>query len=210
MAAVDTALVKRLREQTGAGVMDCKQALAQHGGDLAKAADWLRQRGAALAAKKADRTAEDGAIGTYVHSGGKIGVLVEVNCETDFVARNPEFAALVKDLAMHIAGAATPPRYVSREEIPGAAITRAREQFTAEARESGKPDKVVAQIVEGRLEKFCAEIALLEQPFIKDSNLTVGALITEKTAKIGERIVVRRFVRYRLGESIEREPGPGV
>jgi elongation factor Ts len=200
MAVVDAALVKQLREKTGAGMMDCKQALAQHGGDLEKAAEWLRGKGAAVAAKKADRMASEGLIGSYVHAGGKIGVMVEVNCETDFVARNPEFQAFVKDLAMHIAGSAPPPRYVGREAIPADLIAKAREQYTAEAKQSGKPEKVVAQIVDGRVEKFCAEIALLEQPFIKDPSLTVGALLTEKIAKIGERLVVRRFVRYRLGE----------
>ena len=200
MAVVDAALVKQLREKTGAGMMDCKQALARHGGDLEKAAEWLRGKGAAVAAKKADRTASEGLIGSYVHAGGKIGVMVEVNCETDFVARNPEFQAFVKDLAMHIAGSAPPPRYVGREAIPADLIAKAREQYTAEATQSGKPEKVVAQIVDGRVEKFCAEIALLEQPFIKDPSLTVGALLTEKIAKIGERLVVRRFVRYHLGE----------
>jgi elongation factor Ts len=154
----------------------------------------------AVAAKKAGRVAEQGLIGSYIHAGGKIGVLVEVNCETDFVARNPEFQGLVKDLAMHVAGSATPPRYVSRMEIPADVIARAREQFSAEANQSGKPEKVIAQIVEGRVEKLCADIALLEQPFIKDPSLTIEALITEKIAKIGERIAVRRFVRYRLGE----------
>jgi elongation factor Ts len=200
VAAVDTALVKQLREQTGAGLMDCKRALAEHGGDLEKAAEWLRQQGVAVAAKKAGRVAEQGLIGSYIHAGGKVGVLVEVNCETDFVARNPEFQGLVKDLAMHVAGSATPPRYVSRMEIPADVIARAREQFSAEANQSGKPEKVIAQIVEGRVEKLCADIALLEQPFIKDPSLTIEALITEKIAKIGERIAVRRFVRYRLGE----------
>jgi elongation factor Ts len=200
MAVVDAALVKQLREKTGAGMMDCKQALAQHGGDLEKAAEWLRGKGTAVAAKKADRTASEGLIGSYVHAGGKIGVMVEVNCETDFVARNHEFQGFVKDLAMHIAGSAPPPRYVGREAIPADLIAKAREQYTAEATQSGKPEKVVAQIVDGRVEKFCAEIALLEQPFIKDPSLTVGALLTEKIAKIGERLVVRRFVRYRLGE----------
>jgi elongation factor Ts len=202
VAAIDPGLVKRLREKTGAGMMDCKQALVEHGGDLEKAAEWLRQRGVAVAAKKAGREAGEGLIGSYVHAGGKIGVLVEVNCETDFVARNPEFQNLVKDLAMHVAGSATPPRYVSREAIPAEVIAQARDQFTAEAQQSGKPEKVIAQIVEGRVDKFCSEIALLDQPFIKDPSFTVGALITEKVAKIGERIAVRRFVRYKLGDDI--------
>jgi elongation factor Ts len=200
VAAVDPALVKQLRERTGAGMMDCKQALEQHGGDLEKAAESLRQRGAAVAAKKSGREAGDGLIGSYIHAGGKIGVLVEVNCETDFVARNPEFQALVKDLAMHIAGTPTTPRFVSRKDIPETALAAARERYTEEARQSGKPDKVVGQIVQGRIDKFSAEISLLDQPFIKDPAITVDALITEKIAKIGERISVRRFVRYKLGE----------
>jgi elongation factor Ts len=205
VAAVDAALVKQLRERTGAGMMDCKQALERHGGDLDKAAEWLRERGAALAAKKADRAASEGMIGSYVHAGGKIGVMVEVNCETDFVARNPEFQTLVRDLAMHIAGTPTSPRYITRQEIPEGVITEARQRFTEEARQTGKPDKVIAQIVQGRLDKFSAEISLLEQPFVKDPSLTIDALVTEKIAKIGERISVRRFVRYRLGED-DRNP----
>jgi elongation factor Ts len=200
VAVVDAALVKQLRERTGAGMMDCKQALEQHGGDLDKAAEWLRERGSAVAAKKAGRAAGEGLIGSYVHAGGKIGVMVEVNCETDFVARNPEFATLVKDLAMHIAGTPTTPRYITRQEIPEAVLVEARQRFTEEARQTGKPDKVVAQIVQGRLDKFSAEISLLEKPFIKDPALTIDALVTEKIAKIGERISVRRFVRYRLGD----------
>lgn len=200
MVAIDAALVKQLRDKTGAGMMDCKQALSQHEGDLEKAAEWLRQKGATVAAKKAGRTASEGLIGSYLHPGGKIGVMIEVNCETDFVARNPEFQALVRDLAMHIAGSGTPPRYVARTDVPADVIARAREQLTAEAMQSGKPEKVITQIVDGRLEKFCAEISLLDQPFIKDPSLTINAVLTEKIAKIGERIVVRRFVRYRLGE----------
>jgi len=200
VAAIDAALVKQLRERTGAGMMDCKQALEQHGGDLEKAAEWLRERGAAVAAKKADRAASEGAIGSYVHAGGKIGVMVEVNCETDFVARNPEFQTLVKDLAMHIAGTPTTPQYLTRNQIPEPVLAEAQQRFTEEARQTGKPDKVIAQIVQGRLDKFSAEISLMEQPFVKDPSLTVDALVTEKIAKIGERISVRRFVRYRLGE----------
>ncbi|MEW6683276.1 MAG: translation elongation factor Ts [Nitrospirota bacterium] len=200
MAAVDAALVKQLRERTGAGMMDCKQALERYAGDLDKAAEWLRERGAAVAAKKADRAASEGMIGSYVHAGGKIGVMVEVNCETDFVARNPEFQTLVRDLAMHIAGTPTTPRYITRKEIPESVLIEARERFTEEARQTGKPDKVIAQIVQGRLDKFSAEISLMEQPFVKDPSLTIDALVTEKIAKIGERISVRRFVRYRLGE----------
>lgn len=202
MAAVDAALVKQLRERTGAGMMDCKQALEQHGGDLDKAAEWLRERGAAVAAKKAGRAVSEGLIGSYVHAGSKIGVLLEVNCETDFVARNPEFQTLVRDLAMHIAGTPITPRYISRQEIPEAVLKEAQQRLTEEAQQSGKPEKVVAQIVQGRLDKFSAEISLLDQPFIKDPAVTVEAVMTEKIAKIGERISVRRFVRYKLGEDI--------
>ncbi|MFZ5861542.1 MAG: translation elongation factor Ts [Nitrospirota bacterium] len=202
MATVSPELVKQLRERTGAGMMDCKKALERHGGDLEKAADWLREQGAAVAAKKAGREVGDGLIGSYIHAGGKIGVLVEVNCETDFVARNPEFQTLVKDLAMHIAGTPTTPQYLSRKDIPESALTEARARFTDEAKQSGKPDKIVAQIVQGRIDKFSAEISLLDQPFIKDPTVTIDALITEKVAKIGERISVRRFIRYKLGEEI--------
>jgi elongation factor Ts len=202
MSSVDPALVKQLRERTGAGMMDCKKALERHDGDLEKAADWLREQGASVAAKKAGREAGDGLIGSYIHAGGKIGVLVEVNCETDFVARNLEFQTLVKDLAMHIAGTPTTPQCISRKDIPERALTGARERFTEEAKQSGKPDKVIAQIVQGRLDKFSAEISLLDQPFIKDPTVTIETLITEKIAKIGERISVRRFIRYKLGEDI--------
>jgi elongation factor Ts len=202
MAAIDPALVKQLRERTGAGMMDCKKALERHDGDLEKAADWLREQGAAVAAKKSGREAADGLIGSYIHAGGKIGVLVEVNCETDFVARNPEFQTLVKDLAMHIAGSPTTPQYISRKDIPESALTDARARFTEEAKQSGKPDKVIAQIVQGRIDKFSAEISLLDQPFIKDPTVTIEALVTEKVAKIGERISVRRFIRYKLGEDL--------
>jgi elongation factor Ts len=162
--------------------------------------DYLRQKGLATAAKRAGRIASEGRIGSYIHAGGKIGVMVEVNCETDFVARNPEFQTLVKDLAMHIAGTPTTPRYISRQEIPEGELAEARQRFTEEARQTGKPDKVIAQIVQGRLDKFGSEISLMEQPFVKDPSLTIDALVTEKIAKIGERISVRRFVRYRLGE----------
>ncbi len=202
MSSVDPALVKQLRERTGAGMMDCKKALERHDGDLEKAADWLREHGASVAAKKAGREAGEGLIGSYIHAGGKIGVLVELNCETDFVARNPEFQTLVKDLAMHIAGTPTTPQCISRKDIPERALTGARERFTEEAKQSGKPDKVIAQIVQGRLDKFSAEISLLDQPFIKDPTVTIDALITEKIAKIGERISVRRFIRYKLGEDV--------
>jgi len=198
--AIDASQVKELRERTGAGIMECKQALAQAQGDLEKAVDFLRQKGLSKAAKKADRVTPEGLISSYIHPGGKIGVLVEVNCETDFVARNPEFQELVKDLALQIAGAHPPPRFIQREDIPPAVLEKEKEIFYAQAKGLGKPDKVVNQIVQGKLEKFYEEVCLLEQPFIKDSEVKVRDLLTQKIAKIGENIRIRRFTRYRLGE----------
>ena len=198
--AVDTALVRELRERTGAGIMECKQALAQAQGDLDKAAAFLRQKGMTLAAQKAARTTTEGLIWAYIHQGGKIGILVEVNCETDFVARNPEFQDLVKDLALQIAGANPPARYVYREDIPAPVLEKERGIFDAQARALGKPDKVVEQIVQGKIEKFYTETCLWEQPFIKDPEMKVRDLVTQKIAKIGENIRIRRFIRYQLGE----------
>ena len=198
--AIDTALVKELRERTGAGIMECKQALAQTQGDLEKALDLLRQKGLSKAAQKAERDTPEGLITAYIHPGGKIGVLVEVNCETDFVARNSEFQEFVKDLALQIAGSHPPPQYLQREEIPTAVLEKGKEIFYAQARELGKPEKVMDQIVQGKLEKFYEEVCLLEQPFIKDPNLRIRDLLTQKIAKMGENIRIRRFTRYRLGE----------
>ncbi|MCI0527679.1 MAG: translation elongation factor Ts [Nitrospira sp.] len=198
--AIDASQVKELRERTGAGIMECKQALAQTQGDLEKAIDFLRQKGLSKAAKKADRVTPEGLISAYIHSGGKIGVLVEVNCETDFVARNPEFQELVKDLALQIAGAHPPPQFIQREDIPPAVLEKEMGIFYAQAKGLGKPDKVVDQIVQGKLEKFFEEVCLLEQPFIKDPGIKVRDLLTQKIAKIGENIRIRRFTRYRLGE----------
>jgi elongation factor Ts len=198
--AVDTTRVKELRERTGAGIMECKQALAQTQGDLEKAVDLLRQKGLSKAAKKAERATPEGLITAYIHPGGKIGVLVEVNCETDFVARNTEFQEFVKDLALQIAGAHPPPQYIQREDIPAVILEKEKEIFYAQARELGKPEKVLDQIVHGKLEKFYEEVCLLEQPFIKDPTLRVRDLLTQKIAKMGENIRIRRFTRYRLGE----------
>lgn len=198
--SVDAAQVKELRERTGAGFMDCKQALAQAKGDLEKAADLLRQKGAARAAQKATRSTGEGLVSAYIHPGGKLGVLLEVNCETDFVARNPEFQELVKDLAMQIAAADPPPLYIQKEDVPPEVLEKEKQVFYAQARTLGKPDQVVDQIVQGRIEKFYAEVCLLEQPFIKDPEIRIKDLITQKIAKIGENIRVRRFTRYRLGQ----------
>ncbi len=194
--------VKELRERTGAGMMDCKSALVEAKGDLELASEVLRKRGLAAAAKKAGRIAADGSVGSYIHAGGKIGVLVEVNCETDFVARTDEFRELVRDIAMHVAAA--DPRYLSRDEVTDDVLAKEREIFRQRALDEGKPANVVDRIVEGRVGKFYAETVLLEQPFVKDPDKTVEQMIAEKIAKIGENIRVRRFARYQLGEGLER------
>ena len=195
-------MVKQLRERTGAGMMDCKAALNETKGDMESAVDYLRKKGLAAAAKKAGRVAAEGAVGSYIHGNGKIGVLVEVNCETDFVARTEEFQELVRDLAMHIAAAE--PRAVRREEVTPADLDRERSIFRDQALASGKPANIVDRIVDGKIEKYFSEFVLLEQPFVKDPDKTVGQLVTEKVAKIGENIQVRRFVRFKLGEGIEK------
>ena len=199
---VTAQMVKELRERTGAPMMDCKTALTETQGDMEKAVDFLRKKGLAAAAKKAGRIAAEGAVGSYIHGGGSLGVLVEVNCETDFVARTDEFQALVRDIAMHIAAAE--PRFVRREEVTQDVLDREREIFRDQALASGKPAAVVEKIVIGKMEKYYGEFVLLEQPFVKDSDKTVGQMITEKVAKIGENIQVRRFVRFKLGEGIEK------
>lgn len=190
--------VKELREKTGAGFMDCKKALAETAGDIEKAVDYLRKKGVAAAAKKASRAVSDGAVGAYVHPGGKIGVLLEINCETDFVARNAEFQSLLKDVAMQIAAAN--PRYVRREEIPPQELEREKAIYHQQAQDSGKPEAIVEKIVEGKMERFYSETCLLEQPFIKDPDRKVLDLINEAVARLGENIQVRRFARYQLGE----------
>jgi len=191
-------VVKELREKTGAGFMDCKKALAETGGDLEKATDYLRQKGISAAAKKASRVATDGAVGSYIHPGGKIGVLVEINCETDFVARNAEFQSLLKDVAMQIAAAN--PRYVRREEVSSDEFEREKTIYRQQALESGKPEKIVDKIVEGKMERFYSEVCLLEQAFIKDPDRKVSEIINDTIARLGENIQVRRFARYHLGE----------
>jgi len=198
MSEVNAAQVRELREKTGAGFMDCKRALSETGSDLEKAVVYLREKGLAAAAKRSARVASEGLVGSYIHAGGKIGVLVEVNCETDFVARTPEFQTLVKDLAMQVAAAN--PRYVLREEVPPDAIDAERSIYRAQAASSGKPPAVLEKIVDGKVEKFFSDVCLLEQPFIKEPQRTVGQLVTDAIAKIGENIVVRRFARFQLGE----------
>ena len=199
---VTAQMVKELRERTGAGMMDCKGALTETQGDMEKAVDLLRTKGLAAAAKKAGRVAAEGIVASYIHAGGKIGVLVEVNCETDFVAKTEEFQQLVRDIAMHIAAAE--PRYVRREEVTPELLERERAIFREQAAASGKPPKVLDKIVEGKMEKFYSEACLLEQSFVKNPDQTIGELVTEAVARIGENIQVRRFERYRLGEGIEK------
>jgi elongation factor Ts len=195
--------VKELREKTGAGMMDCKKALAEAGGDLDGAVKWLREKGLAAAAKKAGRATSEGSIGTYLHGGGRIGVLVEINCETDFVAKTPDFQNLVKDVAMQVAAASPQvPRYVRREEVPAEVIAAEREIYRAQALASGKPEKVVDKIVDGKIDKFLAEICLLDQPFIREPEKTVQDIVATAIAKLGENIHVRRFSRFQLGEGL--------
>jgi elongation factor Ts len=196
--AISAQAVKELRERTGAGMMECKGALTEAGGDMEAAIDLLRARGAAKAAKRAEREAREGAIGSYIHMGGKIGVLVEVNCETDFVARNDAFQSLVRDIAMHVAAAN--PVAIRREDFPAEMVERERAVYREQMRESGKPEHIWDKIVDGKIEKFYADQALLEQPFVKNPDQTVGQLITEVSAKTGEKIDVRRFTRFALGE----------
>ena len=201
MAEITAALVKELRERTGAGMMDCKKALAATEGDMDKAIDFLREKGLAAAAKKAGRIAAEGLVESYIHGGGRIGVLVEVNCETDFVAKTDAFKSLVKDIAMHIAAAN--PSYLRREEVPAAELEHEKMVLSEQARNEGKPEKIIEKMVTGRIEKYYKEVCLLEQPFVKDPDKTISDLITESIAKIGENIAIRRFTRYQLGEGIE-------
>ena len=195
--AVTAGMVKELRDKTGAGMMDCKKALSETSGDVEKAIDYLRQKGLSDAGKRTGRTASEGLVGSYIHPGGKLGVLVEVNCESDFVARTEEFQALVKDVAMHVA--ASNPLYLRREDVPEDVIAREKNIYEVQAREGGKPEQIVERIVQGKLEKFFEEVCLLEQPFVKEPDLSVNQLISSLVAKLGENIVVRRFQRYQLG-----------
>ena len=194
---ITASLVKELREKTGVGMMDCKRALVETDGDLEKAVDYLREKGLSKAAKKADRVTAEGLVASYIHGNGRIGVLVEVNCETDFVARNELFQNLAKDLAMHIA--MMNPRYVSAEEIPAEELEKERQIYIQAALNEGKPQQIAEKIAEGRLKKYLEEVVLLEQPFVKDDKVKVKELIQQAIAKIGENIVVRRFCRFELG-----------
>lgn len=199
---VNAAVVKELREKTGAGFMDCKKALSETGGNLEKAVDYLRQKGLAAAAKRAERVASEGAVGAYVHPGGKIGVLVEINCETDFVARTSEFQTLLKDIAMQIAAAN--PRYLRPEDISPEESEKEREIYRRQALETGKPEKVVDRIVDGKMERFYSEVCLLEQAFVKDPDRKVADVINDAIARLKENIQVRRFARYHLGEGAQK------
>jgi elongation factor Ts len=190
--------VKDLRDRTGAGMMECNKALQETGGDLEKAIDWLRAKGAAKAAKRADKSANEGAIGSYVHFDGKMAVIVELNCETDFVANTEGFRSLAKDLALHIASAA--PLAVSPDQIDPAIVEREREVYRQQVRDEGKPDHIAGKIVEGKLQKFYKESVLLAQPFVKDPDRTIEQLITDVSAKTGEKIEVARFARFKVGE----------
>jgi len=198
------ALVKELREKTGAGLLDCQKALGEAQGDPDRALRLLREKGLAKAAKRASRVASDGAVGSYIHPGAKIGVLIEVNCETDFVAKTDEFQTLVRDLAMQVAAAS--PRWVRREDVPEAELESERSIYRVQAEQSGKPPQVIERIVAGQLERYLKDVCLLEQPFIKQSDRTVKDVVQEAVARLGENVTVRRFARFQLGESPERKP----
>jgi len=200
MASISAKDVAELRRQTGAGMMDCKKALAETGGDFAKATEWLRAHGVARADTRAGRAAKQGLVESYVHHSGKIGVLLEINCETDFVARTDDFKQLARDVAMHIAAAA--PLAVSADQIPAEVVERERRIYTEQVAQEGKPEAIRAKIVEGKLKKFYAEAALLDQPFVKDDKRTVGEVVKELSGKTGENVVVRRFARFQLGEDV--------
>ncbi len=198
--AITADMVKNLREKTGAGMMDCKAALTEMGGDVDKAIDFLRKKGLASAAKKAARAASDGAVSSYIHAGGKIGVLIEVNCETDFVARTDDFQSLVKDLAMHVAAAN--PQFVKREDVPADVLAREKEVYRGQLREMKKPEAMMDKIIEGKMDKYYQDTCLLEQGFIKDPDTKIQSLLTEKIAKLGENITIKRFARFELGQEL--------
>ena len=207
MADITAGMVKALREKTGAGMSDCKNALVEANGDETAAVEILRKKGMATAGKKAGRVTAEGVVGSYIHMGGKVGVLVEINCESDFVARGDEFQQLVKDVAMHIA--ATDPRYAVRDEVPATELDKEREilmeQLKNDPKNAGKPEDVLGKIIEGRLNKYYEENVLVDQPFVKDPSKTVGELVAEKIASIKENIAIRRFTRYKMGEGIEKK-----
>ena len=199
---ISATMVRDLREKTGAGMMDCKKALAESGGNFEKAVDYLRQKGLATAAKRAGRVASEGRIGSYIHAGGKIGVMVEVNCETDFVAKTDDFQNFAKDLSMQIA--ASNPLFVRREEVPPEALEKEREIYRIQAREAGKPEKVIDKIVDGKLEKYYGEVCLLEQVFVKDTDIKIQDLLNGLIGKLGEKIEIRRFARFQVGEGMAK------
>lgn len=201
MAQITPQMVKELRERTQAGMMDCKRALQETGGDMEKAVEYLREKGLASAAKKAGRITADGLVDSYIHTGGRVGVLIEVNCETDFVAKTEGFQSFVRDIAMHIA--AMKPEYVRREDVPAEVIEKERRIFAAAAREEGKPEHIIDKIVEGRVDKYLSEICLLEQPYVKDSDKTVQEVVQEAISTFGENINVRRFARFEKGEGVD-------
>jgi len=201
--AVSASAVKELRERTGAGMLDCKKALDETNGDLQKAIELLREKGLAAAAKKGGRIATEGTVESYIHAGGRIGVLVEINCETDFVGKTDQFREFARDIAMQIAAAS--PRYVRREEVPTEELEKEKEILRAQALAEGKPEKIVDKMVEGRINKYYEEYCLLEQSFIKDPDKTIDTLLKEKISTIGENISIRRFVRYELGEGLEKK-----
>jgi len=200
---VTAAMIKELRERSGAGILDCKKTLQETNGNIEKAIDLLREKGLAAAAKKAGRIAGEGIVSAYIHMGGRIGVLIEVNCETDFVAKTDNFKEFVKNMAMQVA--ASNPRYVKREDVPAEEVEREKEVLSQQALNEGKPAHIVEKMVEGRLGKFFREICILEQPYIRDPEKTVENILKETIAKIGENIVIRRFVRYEMGEGIEKK-----
>ncbi|KJS87490.1 MAG: elongation factor Ts [Peptococcaceae bacterium BICA1-8] len=200
---ISAGMVKELRETTGAGMMDCKKALVETNGNMEKAIEYLREKGLAAAAKKSGRIAAEGVVASYIHMGGKIGVLVEVNCETDFVAKTEKFKELARNIAMQIA--ASKPEFIKKEEVPHELIEKEKEILRAQALNEGKPESIVDKMVEGRIEKYYKDVCLLEQPFIKDSDKTVSKMISEAIVEIGENINIRRFSRYELGEGIEKK-----
>ncbi|MCX6143936.1 MAG: translation elongation factor Ts [Ignavibacteriales bacterium] len=201
MAVITSEIVKKLRDQTGAGMMDCKRALEETNGDVEQATEFLRKKGAAVAAKRADREANQGVVEAYIHAGGRIGAMVELNCETDFVAKTDEFRQLAHDIAMQIA--AMTPLFVSKEDVDQATLQKEIEIYRAQAVNEGKPEQIAEKIAQGRLEKFYQEVCLLEQSFIKDSGKTIKDLLSDATGKVGEKVGIRRFIRYHLGESAQ-------
>ncbi len=202
MAEITAAMVKELREKTGAGIMDCKSALKEKDGNLEEAVTYLREKGLASASKKGGRVTSEGLVSSYIHAGGKIGVMVEVNCETDFVARTEDFVNFVKDLAMHIAAAA--PVALKREDVPAETVEAERSIYRTQALESGKPEKIVDKIIDGKMEKFFKENCLMEQAFVKDTDISIEDLVKQMIAKTGENITIRRYVRYVMGEGLEK------